>query len=146
MIDVVKRFLGKVAANGSESKNQQSEHDIRVAVCALFIEMARIDETFNQKELDFVIDILKKKYDLPAENAKAFLDTADKALADSVDLRHFARLINENYSNDEKLEIIEILWQIVYVDGKMDEHEHYLMNKLSNLLRLTHPQLIEAKL
>ncbi len=46
----------------------------------------------------------------------------------------------------EKIEIIEILWRIVYVDGKMDEHEHYLMNKLSNLLRLSHNQLIEAKL
>jgi uncharacterized tellurite resistance protein B-like protein len=127
-------------------KNQQSEHDIRTAVCALCIEMARIDETFTQKELDFVLDILKKKYDLPAENAKALIDSADKALADSVDLWHFARFINENYSNDEKLEMIEILWQIVYMDGKMDEHEQYLMNKLSDRLRLTHPQLIEGKL
>jgi uncharacterized tellurite resistance protein B-like protein len=63
-----------------------------------------------------------------------------------VDLWQFASLINANYSNEEKIEIIETLWRIVYVDGKMDEHEHYLMNKLQNLLRLTHEQLITAKL
>jgi uncharacterized tellurite resistance protein B-like protein len=35
---------------------------------------------------------------------------------------------------------------MVFVDGKMDEYEHYLMNKLKNLLRLSHEQLIDAKL
>ena len=45
-----------------------------------------------------------------------------------------------------KVALIERLWQIVYVDGKMDQHEHYLMNKMSNLLRLSHKQLIDAKL
>ena len=45
-----------------------------------------------------------------------------------------------------KVKIIETLWQIVYVDGKMDRYEHYLMNKLKKLLRLSHDQLIDAKL
>jgi len=67
-------------------------------------------------------------------------------LKQSVDLWQFARLINENYSTEEKIEIIETLWQMVYVDGKMDQYEHYLMNKLKNLLRLSHEQLIRAKL
>jgi len=62
-----------------------------------------------------------------------------------VDLWQFARLINENYANEEKIEIIETLWRIVYVDGKMDQYEHYLMNKLKNLLRISHSQLIDMK-
>jgi uncharacterized tellurite resistance protein B-like protein len=44
------------------------------------------------------------------------------------------------------MEIIEILWRIVYVDGKMDQYEQYLMNKMKNLLRISHDQLIDAKL
>ena len=44
------------------------------------------------------------------------------------------------------MEIIETLWRIVYVDGKMDQYEHYLMNKLKNLLRVSHNQLIDMKL
>jgi uncharacterized tellurite resistance protein B-like protein len=74
------------------------------------------------------------------------LEEAEQALDDSVDLWQFARVINENYSVAEKERLIKQLWQIVYVDGKMDKYEHYLMNKLSNLLRLSHKQLIDAKL
>ena len=44
------------------------------------------------------------------------------------------------------MEIIETLWRVVYVDGKMDKYEHYLMSKLQHLLRVSHNQLIDAKL
>ena len=91
-------------------------------------------------------EILKEKYGLSQEHADALVAEADKELEDSVDLWQFARLINDNYSLNEKIEIIETLWRMVYVDGKMDAYEHYLMNKLKNLLRLSHDQLIDAKL
>ena len=89
---------------------------------------------------------MKEKYGLDREHADALVAEADKELAESVDLWQFARLINKNYSIDEKIEIIETLWRMVYVDGKMDKYEHYLMNKLKNLLRLAQGQLIDAKL
>jgi uncharacterized tellurite resistance protein B-like protein len=146
MFDEIKRFFGKTPAAGSPSDHQASSHDIHVAVCALCIEIARIDEHFTPQELETVLSILKTKYQLSSEHAQALMASADKALEESVDLWQFARLINENYTPEEKIAIIEILWQIVYVDGKMDDHEHYLMNKLSNLLRLSHDQLIDAKL
>jgi len=108
--------------------------------------MARIDGTFTQAELETILSILKEKYGLSGEHADALIEAADKELDQSVDLWQFARLINENYSTDEKIEVVETLWQIVYVDEKMDQYEHYLMNKLKNLLRLSHNQLIDAKL
>jgi uncharacterized tellurite resistance protein B-like protein len=117
-----------------------------VATCALLVEIAQIDGTFTQEEMETVISILKEKYDLSRENADALIAEAEKQLEESVDLWQFAKLINENYSNEEKMEIIETLWQVVYVDGKMDQYEHYLMNKLKNLLRVSHNQLIDAKL
>ena len=146
MLDVVKRFLSKVTEDESKTIEEERNHDTRVATCALFVEMARIDETFTQAEMDAILSILKEKYGLSREHADALIAEADKALDESVDLWQFARLINENYSNEEKIEIIETLWKIVYVDGKMDKYEHYLMNKLATLLRLSHEQLIDAKL
>jgi len=146
MIDIVKRFFSKATAEVSKDSTQKTEHDLRIAACALFLEMARIDEVFTPEEMDTILNILKKNYGLSQEHADALVAEADKELAESVDLWRFARLINENYTIDEKIEIIEILWQMVYVDGKMDSYEHYLMNKLKNLLRLSHDQLIDAKL
>jgi uncharacterized tellurite resistance protein B-like protein len=37
-------------------------------------------------------------------------------------------------------------WQIVYVDGKLDKHEDYLMHKFSKLLHISHKHFINAKL
>ena len=146
MLDVVKRFFSKATVDISKDAHQKTEHDVRVATCALLLEMARIDETFTEAEMNLILSIMKEKYGLSRDHADALLAEADRELKESVDLWQFAGLINENYSTDEKIEIIETLWRLVYVDGKMDQYEHYLMNKLKNLLRLSHNQLIDAKL
>ncbi len=146
MLESLKRFFNKPTVAISNNEKQVSEHDMRVATCALFVEMARIDDKFTQTEVDTILSILQEKYGLSQEHADALLAEADKELDESVDLWQFARLINENYSVDEKIEIIETLWQMVFVDGKMDRYEHYLMSKLKNLLRLSHDQVINAKL
>lgn len=145
MFSVVKRFFSS-ASGDRQAAAPGVGHDVRVAVCALLVEMARIDETFTPAELEAVLSILKDRYGLSAEHAEALIAEAERELAESVDLWQFARLINAHYSNAEKMEIIETLWRIVYVDGRMDKYENYLMKKLSNLLRLSHRQLIDAKL
>ena len=146
MIDSLKRFFNKITPKDPQGPNQTTEHDIRIATCALFLEMARIDHSFTQQETDTILSILKEKYGLSLEHADALLASADEELKGNVDYWQFARLINENYSTEEKIEIIETLWQIIYVDGKMDKYEDHLIHKLSNLLRLSHKQLIDAKL
>ena len=146
MLAKIKHFFDKTTAVQSENRNRNPEHDIHVATCALLVEIARIDKTFTEEEMEMVLAILKEKYGLSKEHADALIMEADRELNDSVDLWQFAKLINENYTRGEKMDIIETLWRIVYVDGKMDQYEHYLMNKMKNLLRLSHNQLIEAKL
>jgi len=145
MIDLFKKMFTQGDKEGA-STDQDKEHEVILAVCALFVEMGRIDETFTKAEMDRVFSILEEKYGLSKEQADALMNEADRELEESVDLWQFARVINENYSVEEKVALIERLWQIVYVDGKMDQHEHYLMNKMSNLLRLSHKQLIDAKI
>ena len=146
MFNIVKHFFSKEKVADLNATGQETGHDIYVATCAFLVEIARIDGTFTQEEMETVISILKEKYGLSRENADALIAEAEKQLEESVDLWQFARLINENYSNEEKMEIIETLWRVVYVDGKMDQYEHYLMNKLQHLLRVSHNQLIDAKL
>ncbi|MBW2368117.1 MAG: TerB family tellurite resistance protein [Deltaproteobacteria bacterium] len=145
MIDILKRFFGKERPDEGEN-DSQTGHDLRVAACALFVEMASIDERFTDTEMQAILSILKDKYGLSTELAEALISEAEKELAESVDLWQFARLINENYSNPEKIEIVETLWEIIYTDSKMDAYEHYLMNKLQQLLRLSHDQIIDAKI
>jgi uncharacterized tellurite resistance protein B-like protein len=118
MINSLKRFFDRSAAGGVGDSNPTEEHDVRIATCALFLEMARIDEKFTAEEMETVLSIMKEKYGLSREHADALIAEADKELEESVDLWQFARLINENYSIDEKIEIIEMLWQWFMSTGK----------------------------
>ena len=74
------------------------------------------------------------------------MEAAKEELEGSIDLWRFTSLINENYTMAEKIEVIEEIWRIAYADGHLDKHEDYLVHKMADLLRLTHKQLIDAKL
>ncbi|MEJ2233446.1 MAG: TerB family tellurite resistance protein [Syntrophobacterales bacterium] len=145
MIDLVKKFLGKSSSDASGAEKETTSHDVRIATCALLLEMAHIDGEFSELERESIINIIKKDYDLSDEHAVALIEAAGEELKRSIDLWKFARLINQNYSTDEKIEIIEMVWKVIYTDGKLDKHEDYLVHKLANLLRLTHKELIDAK-
>ena len=146
MIDLVKKFFGKSTMDSPGDQEGEKSHDIRVATCALLIEMSNIDGEFSESEREGIISVLKKDYDLSDENAIALIEASNEELKGSIDLWQFTNLINQNYSMEEKLWIIETVWRIAYTDGKLDKHEDYLVHKLAKLLRLTHKQLIEAKL
>jgi uncharacterized tellurite resistance protein B-like protein len=145
MIDLVKKFLGKSSSDASGAEKETTSHDVRIATCALLLEMAHIDGEFSELERESIINIIKKDYDLSDEHAVVLIEAAGEELQRSIDLWKFARLINQNYSTDEKIQIIEMVWKVIYTDGKLDKHEDYLVHKLANLLRLTHKELIDAK-
>lgn len=146
MIDLAKKFFGKSEKNISENQAEASSHEIHVATCALLLEMSNIDGEFSEVEKKNILSILKKNYQLSDENAAVLLEASNKELNNSNDLWRFASLINKNYSIEEKERIIEMIWRVAYADGHLDKHEDYLVHKLAKLLRLSHKQLIKAKL
>jgi uncharacterized tellurite resistance protein B-like protein len=146
MIDLVKKFFGKNKEGGSALQGEGDLHDIRVATCALFLEMANIDGQFSESEQENIIAILKKEYHVSDEDVFALIEAAKKQLEQSIDLWQFTKLVDHNYSTVEKVHIVEMLWKIVYTDGRLDRHEDYLVHKISNLFHLSHDELIDAKL
>jgi uncharacterized tellurite resistance protein B-like protein len=146
MIDLAKKFFGKTTGIGQTDRDKGTFHDIRIATCALLLEMANIDGEFSAAERKNILAILNKDYQLSDEYAEQLINASNDELHRSVDLWRFTNLINRNYSIAEKIRIIEMVWEIAYTDGKLDKYEDYLVHKLAKLLHLTHKQLIEAKL
>lgn len=140
---LIKKILGTLDEQSTPKPAEEGE--ITLAVCALLVEMGKIDGSFTEDQIEHVVSTMVGKFDLSREDANELISEADRELTDSVDLWQFAKIINENYSTDQKERLIERLWEIVYVDGRMDKHEHYLMNKVSKLIRISHRSLIEAK-
>lgn len=143
-------FFGKIFgardAAAPDGRGTGGVPDVRVAACALFLEMAEVDGEFSPSERERIVEILREEYGLSDEDAGVITRMARKQLEESIDLWKFTRRINEHYGRQEKVQIIELIWRIVYADGHLSDHEHYLMGKLRKMLRVSQRELIDAKL
>ncbi len=145
MIDLLKSIFAP-AEQPSANEQGASPHDIRVATCALFLEMANVDGEFSQQERAAIIALLENEYGLSDECARELAKEAEAEREGSIDLWQFTNLVNQNYSEAERMRILELVWSIVFADGRLAGHENYLMHKLAKLLRLTQQQMIATKL
>jgi uncharacterized tellurite resistance protein B-like protein len=146
MIDFLKKIFGADEELFVDEKGNLRPHDVRVAVAVLFLEMSKIDGEFSKEEQELILSILKEEFDLSGEYAAEIAEAAEEELKNHLDLWQFTNLINMNFTLEEKIRVVELLWRIVYRDSKLDRHEDYLVHKISRLFNLKHSQLIEAKL
>jgi len=144
VFDVLKRLLRPAAVEQGETRG--AGEPVQVATCVLLLEAAHADETLREVELRLVEKILADKFDLSAEAVGELLALAAQARRESFDLYQFTREINENFAVEQKLAVLENLWRVIFADGHLDSHEEALMRQLTTLLRLSHRQMIEAKL
>lgn len=141
-----KTFGGSSKAKEGTAPESDREEDLRIATCALFLEIANIDDEFSEKERENILGLIQSEYGLSEQQALEVSQRAASELEGSIDLWKFTNLINEQYDEAERIRVVEMLWRVVYADGKLDKHEDYLVHKLARLLRLSHKQLIAAKL
>tara|TARA_B100001250_G_scaffold300088_1_gene261751 strand:- start:1230 stop:1649 length:420 start_codon:yes stop_codon:yes gene_type:complete len=105
-----------------------------IAVASLLIHSAKIDENFTYKEKKIIKDAL---IEMGAEkgNIDRIITQAEEKEKDSNQILDFTREI-KNISEEEKIIIIEAIWNIIYSDHNADMYETNLMRRLSGLLYL----------
>ena len=129
-----------------EESAEARDQKIQVATCALLLEVAHADDELSGIEEESIVRILKQDFNLSDRYAQELMAMADQERKERIDLWGFTRLINENYSPEEKIRIIEMVWKVIYADGRLTAYEDHLAHKLAQLLKLEHRQLIDAKL
>jgi uncharacterized tellurite resistance protein B-like protein len=141
MLNRIKTLL----ASGPSAEPEAEHERIQVATCVLLLEMAHTDGEFHSMEGTLIQDLLQHKFDLSEKATDELMEYARQEREASLDLYQFAKQINENFTLDEKLEMMDVLWRIIYADGVLDKYEDYLVRQLATLLRLSHRQMIDAK-
>lgn len=142
MLNHIKRLLGAAPVETSKAGPER----VQVATCALLLEIAQADSDLHELEDLLLRDLLERKFNLSPEAVSELVALAEGERLDSPDLYHFAREINNNFSLEEKLAVMDSLWQVVYADGVLDRYEDALVGQIAGLLRLSHRQMIDAKL
>ncbi|NJD18063.1 MAG: TerB family tellurite resistance protein [Gemmatimonadetes bacterium] len=143
MLESIRSFFRtSMPAPGDDKANPK---DLRLAACALLLELAHADDRFSTEERGHLEGAIRRQFGLDEAAAAKLLDLAEQARSEAVDLWQFTNLIAESYSIGQKMVLAEIMWGLVYSDGKLASKEDYLMRKISNLLRLEPGYLAEAR-
>ena len=119
--------------------------DLSLAVCVLLLEAAHTDGEFSDEEEQHVISTIEQRFSLTPEDAHALIQEAANHREKSLDLWRFTNHVCETHDRAERKKIIEEIWRVIYADDTLDAHEDYLVHKLTKLLRLTHSEMIAAK-
>jgi uncharacterized tellurite resistance protein B-like protein len=129
-----------------DAKAVNTGRRIQVATAVMLLEVANADEEFSDTEKESIVEILKDNFDLSNEEVQELISVSDEERKGSVDLWHFANIINENYSDQEKYSIMENIWKVICADGRLDKYEDHIVHKLTKILHIPHSRMIEAKL
>ncbi|MDH5758742.1 MAG: TerB family tellurite resistance protein [Gemmatimonadota bacterium] len=145
MLEAIRSFFSSAMSPGPESGEEATRHDLRLAACALLLELAHADDEFTEDEQAHVDSAVRRHFGLDQAEAARLLELAAQARREAVDLWQFTSLIAEHYSLGQKMVLAEIMWGLVYSDGDLAGKESYLMRKISSLLRLEPGYLAEAR-
>ena len=124
-------------------KNNESEKDDLTKVAALLIHAARIDENFSKSEEN----IIKKaiiQMGANEQNLQSIIDNAKTLEENANQILDFTKEV-KNMSDQNKIKIIETLWQIIYSNNKADIYETNLMRRLAGLLYIDNKTMGDIK-
>jgi uncharacterized tellurite resistance protein B-like protein len=133
-------------SESEEGFKANGEKKLQVATCALLIEMAKADNEFSNDERKKIISLIQKTFNLDKEYVDELIELSEKKIRESISIYEFTTIINENFSKEEKFELLKNLWRLIYVDDTLDMHEDHLIKRIGNTLNMEHRDVIAAKL
>ena len=146
MLDRIKSFFFReMAPTGGSGAGEPSAEDLRIAACALLLEVAHADDHFSRGERRHLRDLVRRHFGLRAEAAAELIVVAESERQRRTDLWGFTKLVKAHYSTGQKLVLAEAMWGLVLADGKLAAQEDYIMRKISRLVGLKTGYLAEAR-
>ena len=144
MIKLLKELLEQ-ALTDQEEETADREHALALSTAALLVEIARADYREEVVENELIFELLKNHFSLTPQEAEALLNLASNEVDHAVSLQGFTRLLHENLSEEEKLRVLEMLWQVALADEHLDRHEDHLIRRVAELLYIPHREVIRLR-
>lgn len=120
--------------------------DAHVAAAALMVEAARLDGSFTDVERDRIQKLLVQRFQLTPWLAAELLARAERTATESVAWQGFTQAIKDGLAPEERIGIIEMLWEVVYADGELHDYEASLLRRVTGLLYVGDRESGEARI
>ncbi len=128
MFDEIKAWLE------GDGRSRDGTDEVQIAAAALLVEAAHIDNALDMHKRAVIDRILERRFKLTPAAARRLVIAAEEISERSAQLFRFTRIINERFSLDQRIELMEMLWEVVYADGTVDALEDTLLRRVGGLL------------
>jgi uncharacterized tellurite resistance protein B-like protein len=139
---VLKKILGFFEEQIGPEKNTHGKKQLDLAAAVLLIEISEADSHFCDSEREALCQLLSREYALEQNEIDELIQMARAEQDQATDMYQFTRLIHEHFSYEEKLKLMENLWQVACADKNLDKYEEYSIRKIAELLYINHSDYI----
>lgn len=144
MFESFKQFFDELAPQAHEDP-QAGEQRLRLAVAVLLAEVMRDDDGITPEEREAVLAALRRQFALDGPQLEQLLALAQQTLRGASDFYQFTSVLNERFSRDQRIQVIEAMWRVAYADGHLSALENSVISRVADLLHVTHGEYIAAK-
>jgi uncharacterized tellurite resistance protein B-like protein len=120
--------------SGAPAGQESAQNELKLALTALLVEAAHGHDHFDERERGVIERLIERRFNLSPSDARRLLAAGESEANRSVELFHFTRIINERLSFPQRVELIEMLWEVAYADGALDEYEDSLLRRVGGLI------------
>jgi uncharacterized tellurite resistance protein B-like protein len=142
MFESFRKFLSEVS-EGDKHPARFDHNDYRLAAAALLVHAAAIDGDVSDAERDKLHAVIKQQFELDEATTDELVAEAAAAENEAVDLYHFTSLINRSLDDQGRRRVVEMMWEIAYADGRVDDFESNLIWRAADLLGISSRERIE---
>jgi uncharacterized tellurite resistance protein B-like protein len=135
--DIRQFFLSRL----SSPEEPHRPDAVAIAACALLLEIAHADDVFAPEERERIVRAVREDLGVPAADVAEVVRLAEQERRESVDLYQFTKLVGAEFSRVERLRLVEVIWGVVYADGKLSAVENQLARRIAELLGFQHPEV-----
>ena len=144
MFDRLRQLLGTGAAEGPAPRRHSFE-ERQLAAAALLVEAASMDSDFGAAERATIGELLQSRFGLCGVEADELLAEAEHAASESVQWQGFTSAVKDGFAPEERIQVIEMLWEVVYADGQLHDYEASLLRRITGLLYISDRESGEAR-
>jgi uncharacterized tellurite resistance protein B-like protein len=143
MLDALRNLVRKLGA--PDPARGFDPDDLRLALAALLVHAMQIDGAASAAEEEKLAGLLGRAFGLGGDDLRRLIDDARTAEREAVDLYRFTSVLKRQMGEDERIRVVENLWEIVLADGESHEFEENLVWRVSELLGVHRSDRIASK-
>jgi len=128
-----------------EEDNSQESFELELTAAVLAYEIARSDGEVSESELTVLLSEIKKIAADVGKSEDEILNIIEEYSKNSVSFYEFIEDINKDFSKEEKLSLIQFLWDIAYADAILEVNEERLVRRIADLINIKDLEVLKLK-